>query len=462
MKDARHATFLSEDRKRVLLGKIPVMVKSHLCYLSRLTHKELLKEGDCLFDAGGYFIIKGHEKVFIAQEERCTNRIWVASTPKWMATYTPSRCGFSSYRNNVFVKLIKTSKDDKYCAGREVLTVNFLSITVPVVLMFYALGVESDFEMMEMIGSPLDDSEMNKLFYSSIHKAEAELKNFRSKNEVWEYINEHFKKCKFPINKGVEEALKTHLFPYIVGYKQKAMFLGYMVNCLLSSYLGRRRVENRDDYINKRVELAGELLGRELYAKVRHFRSRLGKGIQRELSVHGNLKSIDIYADTSIITNGLVSSFSTGNWTHPFKFNTKCTGIVVSLKSTNPVQTLSEMRKMRLRVQYAASAKLRDARYQNPSYWGRVCFISTPDGENCGLVKNLAVTCLVSLHTAEEPILDFLNKCSITVVDQISPSTSKGATKIYVNGEWVGIYHDPDSLVKKLRDLRRKQHIHPH
>lgn len=99
--------------------------------------------------------------------------------------------------------------------------------------------------------------------------------------------------------------------------------------------------------------------------------------------------------------------------------------------------------------------------YRNPSYWGRVCFISTPDGENCGLVKNLALTCLASLNTDEKPVLDTLNQYGIMLVDQVSLSASKDATKIFVNGEWVGIHHDPNFLLKMLRDLRRRQHIHP-
>ncbi|XP_057836292.1 DNA-directed RNA polymerases IV and V subunit 2 [Cryptomeria japonica] len=99
---------------------------------------------------------------------------------------------------------------------------------------------------------------------------------------------------------------------------------------------------------------------------------------------------------------------------------------------------------------------------KNPSYWGRVCFISTPDGENCGLVKNLAVTCLVSLHTAQGPIFDSLYQCGITPVGQLSPSDSNDTAKVFINGDWAGICHDPDSLVKKLRDIRRKLHIHPH
>jgi DNA-directed RNA polymerase-4/5 subunit 2 len=74
-----------------------------------------------------------------------------------------------------------------------------------------------------------------------------------------------------------------------------------------------------------------------------------------------DLKSIEYYIDASIITSGLVRAFSTGNWSHPTLSTVKCTGVVASVKQINPLQVVSEMRKMRLRVQYAA--KLGDARY---------------------------------------------------------------------------------------------------
>nr|AJA90774.1 DNA-directed RNA polymerase IV second largest subunit [Ginkgo biloba] len=455
MKGGVNLKVLHEESSNVLIGRIPVMVKSRLCHLYGLTRKDLLKEGDCYFDVGGYFIIKGHEKIFIAQEERCPKRIWVSSTPNWIATYTSSKSGVSRFKNKVTVKLSETSNP-----RRKVLLVSFFSITIPVVLMFYALGLSSDREMIGMICNDMDDCEMMELLLSSLNQAEVELKGFRCRNKTLEYIDKQMKSLKYPKKETAEAALDANFFPTIVGHKQKAMFLGYMVNCLLSCYFGRRQVDNKDDFRNKRLDLAGQLLGRELEILFRQFRTRMTKGIQRELSGRWDLKPMDCYVDASIITNGLVRSLSTGNWSHPIKYNVKCTGVVASLKLTNPLQTVTEMRKMRLQVQY--SAKLGDARYPNPSYWGRVCFISTPDGENCGLVKNLAVTGLVSLHSAEEPILDILNECGITKLDQISSFNLKGAANIFINGEWVGAYDDPDFLVEKLRDLRRKQRIHPH
>jgi DNA-directed RNA polymerase beta subunit len=45
------------ETKKVSMGLLPAMVKLNLCWL----HK--LQESDCQFDFGGYFLIKGTEKV---------------------------------------------------------------------------------------------------------------------------------------------------------------------------------------------------------------------------------------------------------------------------------------------------------------------------------------------------------------------------------------------------------------
>jgi len=50
-----------------------------------------------------------------------------------------------------------------------------------------------------------------------------------------------------------------------------------------------------------------------------------------------------------------------------------------------------------------------------PSHWGKICFLSTPDGENCGLVKNLAITGLVAVVGIDigENFLDKLLDCGM-------------------------------------------------
>lgn len=58
--------------ENVRIGRIPVMVKSRFCHLSELSDENLRSKEDCAFDTGGYFIIKGSEKVMITQ-------LWMSS-----------------------------------------------------------------------------------------------------------------------------------------------------------------------------------------------------------------------------------------------------------------------------------------------------------------------------------------------------------------------------------------------
>lgn len=46
-----------EESREITIGRLPVMVKSNLCWMSEV------EKGDCEFDHGGYFLIKGAEKV---------------------------------------------------------------------------------------------------------------------------------------------------------------------------------------------------------------------------------------------------------------------------------------------------------------------------------------------------------------------------------------------------------------
>ena len=95
---------------------------------------------------------------------------------------------------------------------------------------------------------------------------------------------------------------------------------------------------------------------------------------------------------------------------------------------------------------------------RNPSYWGKLCFLSTPDGENCGLVKNLAITALVSSKISE-PILDKLVSCGMEKLDQISVTSLSKMDKVFLNGDWIGVCLDSKSFVVSFKHMRRAQLI---
>ena len=63
-----------QRKNDVLIGRIPVMLRSQLCVLSGKSDEELVKLKECPLDPGGYFIAKGNEKVVLMQEQMMKNR----------------------------------------------------------------------------------------------------------------------------------------------------------------------------------------------------------------------------------------------------------------------------------------------------------------------------------------------------------------------------------------------------
>lgn len=277
----------------------------------------------------------------------------MASRPIWMVAYRPV-----VKRKRVYIKLIDTHKA---AGGEKYLTVWFSVMEIPIWILFFALGVSSDKEVVSLIDADVEDPSIVNILEATIRDSDKKYEDFRKVGRALNYVEKIMKSCRFPPAQSIEECISKLLFATLGGFKQKARFLGYMVKCLLQAYTGRRKADNRDDFRNKRLDLAGELLERELRVHIKHAERRMVKVMQRDLYGDRSLHQIEHYLDASIITNGLSRAFSTGAWSHPYKKNERVSGVVANLRRTNPLQTMADMRKTRQQVLYTAKAG--DARY---------------------------------------------------------------------------------------------------
>ena len=65
----RHAIFvcfffwkgvlITQGNNQIFIGRIPIMLRSEYCALSKLSSSELYEFGECPYDQGGYFVIHG-------------------------------------------------------------------------------------------------------------------------------------------------------------------------------------------------------------------------------------------------------------------------------------------------------------------------------------------------------------------------------------------------------------------
>jgi len=454
--------------EKIPMGKIPIMVKSKACRLAEVTsEKDLAQFGECEYDEGGYFIVNGCEKVLLAQERMSNNHIYVFTQKpggKYSHIVELRSCKEAiGWRpvSTMYVKML--SADATKGAGCIRVTMPYVRDEIPVVILFRALGaITSDKEILEYICYDLTDQRMLELMRTSLEEAAPVQSREVAENYIANRGNSGVGVLKEDRLKYARLLLQKHLLPHIsttLGEEmKKTYYLGYMVHKLLQTALARRKMDDRDHYANKRLDLAGPLMAnlfRQLFERlVKSLKTKLQKNLndgKQDIEVIRNIP------DETLITSGLNYSLATGNWATN-KGNTTKTGVSQVLSRLTFMATLSHLR--RLNTPIGKESKLAKPRQLHNTHWGMVCPAETPEGGMCGLVKNLALMTYITVGMTSDTVIsqikDFLSNFSTEILDyDVSPSQIPNSTKIILNGVWVGINTQARQLVENLRRMRR-------
>uniref|UniRef100_H2Y4J0 DNA-directed RNA polymerase subunit beta n=1 Tax=Ciona savignyi TaxID=51511 RepID=H2Y4J0_CIOSA len=402
-------------------------------------------------------------KVLIAQEKMATNTVYVFKKKDSKYAFTSeirsSLENSSRPTSSMWVNMLARGGQKSAIGQRITAIIPYIRQEIPIIIVFRALGFVSDRDILEHIIYDFDDPEMMEMVKPSLDEAFV----IQEQNVALNFIGSRGAKPGVTKEKRIKyarEILQKEMLPH-VGISdfcetKKAYFLGYMVHRLLSAALGRRELDDRDHYGNKRLDLAGPLLAflfrglfRNLMKEVRLYAQKFidrGKDFNLELAIK-----------TRIITDGLKYSLATGNWGDQKKAHQARAGVSQVLNRLTYASTLSHLR--RLNSPIGRDGKLAKPRQLHNSLWGMICPAETPEGHAVGLVKNLALMAYISVGSQPSPILEFLEEWSMENLEEISPSAIANATKIFVNGCWVGIHRDPEQLMNTLRKLRRQMDI---
>lgn len=293
--------------RRVIIGRTPIMLRSDKCNLSQLTKKERIEKGECEWDNGGYFIIRGKERVLVGQIRGMYNHpIVLQQKPGERFSYICESRSMSEETGHSVLIQVKMGNDDRSI----VFSLPNIKEMIPVGIVFKALGFLKEEEIINIIG--LYDEKTKKYIKYIIRDSYF----ITTREQALEYIG------KFAIHiikddKREDYALQiveNELLPHMgisSTIKEKVYYLGNMVNKLLRTQVGMRNEDDRDNYANKRVEMAGVLccdLFRALF-------KRFLKSIQTQLEKKKQYPDIlSIISRTNSITLGLKHSFATGNW----------------------------------------------------------------------------------------------------------------------------------------------------
>ncbi len=119
------------------IAKIPIMLQSSKCFLYNKTQKEKQLLGECKNDNGGYFIIKGKERVLVSQERMNHNVIYVFEqkpSPKY-EMIAEIRSMSEETRHSVFIQM-------KINHNKIVLQIPFIQQDIPLGIIFRAYNLD--------------------------------------------------------------------------------------------------------------------------------------------------------------------------------------------------------------------------------------------------------------------------------------------------------------------------------
>ncbi len=437
----------------VMIGEIPIMIKSVKDPLSRMSPEELIAIGEDPKDPGGYFIIDGSERVIVIQEDLAPNRVIVDYGQEGLnITHTAKVVSATAgYRVPVIL--------DRHKDGT--LHVSFPAIPgkIPFVVLMRALGLERDLDIALAV-SP--DPEIQKELFPSFIQAseiatvEDALDYIGSRVAIGQARESRIERAKYILDKYFLPHLGTSSEDRI----KKALFLGQMANKLLELVLGRRPPDDKDHYANKRVKLAGEMLAILFRVAFRTFLRDFRYQIERA-KVKERKLSLTLYVRSDIVTERIRHAMATGTWVGGR------TGVSQILDRTNWMSMLSHMR--RVVSPLSRSQPHFEARDLHGTQWGRLCPFETPEGPNCGLVKNLALSATISVGVDEKEVEKILYNLGVVPILKIFNDLREGRisfeelrswAKVFLNGTIIGYHPDGDQLVKELRRLRREGKIH--
>ncbi|QCE13535.1 DNA-directed RNA polymerase II subunit RPB2 [Vigna unguiculata] len=450
-----------QDLTKVFIGKVPIMLRSSYCTLYQNSEKDLTELGECPYDQGGYFIVNGSEKVLIAQEKMSTNHVYVFKKrqPNKYAYVAEVRSMAESQNrtpSSMFVRMLSRTSSKGGSSGQYIrATLPYIRTEIPIVIVFRALGFVADKQILEHICYDFSDTQMMELLRPSLEEAFV----IQNQQVALDYIGKRGATVGVTKEKRIKyakEILQKEMLPHVaIGEyceTKKAYYFGYIIHRLLLCALGRRAEDDRDHYGKKRLDLAGPLLGglfRTLFRKLtREVRAYVQKCVDK-----GKEVNLQFAINAKTITRGLRYSLSTGNWGQANSAGTTA-GVSQVLNRLTYASTLSHLR--RLNSPIGREGKLTKPRQLHNSQWGMMCPAETPEGQACGLVKNLALMVNITVGSDAYPILQFLEEWSTENFEEITPAVIPQATKIFVNGCWIGIHRDPDMLVTTLRMLRRR------
>ncbi|KAJ8774049.1 hypothetical protein K2173_009480 [Erythroxylum novogranatense] len=413
------------EKNDVVIGRMPIMLRSCCCVLDGKTEAELARLGECPLDPGGYFIVKGTEKVILIQEQLSKNRIIIDTDKKGNITASVT----SSTEATKSKTVIQMEKEKMY------LCLNQFTKKIPIMIVLKAMGMESDQEVVQMVGR---DPRYSALLLPSIEEC-ASLSIYTSPEAL-----QHLERQESRALPVLRDVFLANVPVHKNNFRPKCLYVAVMLRRMMEAMLNKDAMDDKDYVGNKRLELSGQLISLLFEDLFKSTIADVQKSVDYALQRRNRSSRFDLaqYLVKDFITNGLERTLSTGNWdVKRFKMNRK--GMSQVLARLSFISTLGHM--TRVSPQFEKSRKVSGPRALQPSQWGMLCPCDTPEGEACGLVKNLALMTHVTTDEEEGPLFSLCYCLGVEDLELLSGEElhTPNSFLVIVNGRILGKHGRP-------------------
>ncbi len=383
------------------VGQLPVMVGSQSCNLYGLTDEERTKHGEDPLDPGGYFIVNGSERVLMTLEDLASNKIMTEFTERYNERIYVAKV-FSQFRGYRALVIVERNR-------KNLLEVSFPSVAghLRFVDLMRALGLVGDHDIVEAVSTDEDiltfmmqnleegecDTVEDGIMYVGKKLAPNQTRDYQKKRAEFvldNYLLPHLNYLMPPNLKEEDPGYR----PAVESVRlAKAHFLGRMAEACFDLVLEKRRIDDKDHYANKRLKLAGDLMEDLFRISLNRLTRDIKYQLERASMRHREL-SVGTAVRADVLTERLLHPLATGNWVGGR------TGVSQLLDRVDHMAVISHLR--RVISPLSRSQPHFEARDLHPTQWGRICPSETPEGPNCGLVKNFAQMVEISKGVEDE------------------------------------------------------------
>jgi DNA-directed RNA polymerase II subunit RPB2 len=481
---------------KVLLGQMPLMLRSRYCHLTAMDLEQLYAQGEDYHELGGYFVVDGSERVLLAQE-RLGNNLFYAGSRKVKTRQEEEQVGGKTEEASEVIEyyagirsvsedgtrgpyshylvipaarreisLEEATKRSKHYGssrirGMPVITLPGFKIPVPILSVLHLLGVNTDKDLYNTIffGIPgpdrtvYDDLFLQLIFGHKPEGSDLETLIVATKSRSQEEVFYNLQAMLFPNIEGTEVAAL---------YRRKSYALGYLLRLAMDNALGLKKPSDRDHFQFKRFDVSGDLCFQEF----KRIYKEMGKTMKLEMDTR-------IHYEQKVYSGkGFTTLLQTENLRRFWKNYVLLSDLSKSFKGKwggrdgvsqimSRISVLGMVSMLRRSVlQMDASVKALGARRLHGSSFGFTCPSDVPDGRSVGMTKHFALLTTVSTQSDSAPIRKIVDGFGgFRATETIHPSAWDSSwTTVFLNGDIYGaVTEKTDELYKKLVEYRRSQ-----